>query len=334
MPGCHRRLPPDVRLHGGEQGGVRGLPGDRPGGGGTLDRRGLSGRPRARSRHRHPSRDRGRASPAGPRPDRPADHGGSGQHQVPRQGRERRRQARRAPRGPGGRGARLPASARGRAALGRGAGDGSEVARARPRDRGPGGAAGRGGPGLDPGPRGRAPPSRPRQQPGSAPGARPPATTLDGRTARAGPRLAVRAGPRHGPGRPGGPPNAPDADRPPCLPHRDSAPALRRLLASHAVPHDALRDRGDACDPGHRPWPARDSDAHDRAPRDHSGRRRARQPRRGAARSSWCFPFERVRRSALDAALDDIRDRYGSDAVTRAVLLGRDQGVAVPLLPD
>ena len=30
----------------------------------------------------------------------------------------------------------------------------------------------------------------------------------------------------------------------------------------------------------------------------------------------------------------DIRDRYGSDAVTRAVLLGRDPGVAVPLLPD
>jgi DNA polymerase-4 len=38
--------------------------------------------------------------------------------------------------------------------------------------------------------------------------------------------------------------------------------------------------------------------------------------------------------SALDTALDDIRDRYGSTAVTRAVLLGRDQGVAVPLLPD
>ena len=36
----------------------------------------------------------------------------------------------------------------------------------------------------------------------------------------------------------------------------------------------------------------------------------------------------------LDAALDDIRDRYGSNAITRAVLLGRDQGPAVPLLPD
>jgi DNA polymerase IV len=46
------------------------------------------------------------------------------------------------------------------------------------------------------------------------------------------------------------------------------------------------------------------------------------------------LPFERVRPSALDTALDDIRDRYGSAAVTRAVLLGRDQRVAVPLLPD
>ena len=36
----------------------------------------------------------------------------------------------------------------------------------------------------------------------------------------------------------------------------------------------------------------------------------------------------------LDAALDDIRERFGSAAVTRAVLLGRDQGITVPLLPD
>jgi DNA polymerase IV len=37
---------------------------------------------------------------------------------------------------------------------------------------------------------------------------------------------------------------------------------------------------------------------------------------------------------ALDAALDEIRDRFGPNAVTRAVLLGRDQGLVVPLLPD
>jgi DNA polymerase IV len=38
--------------------------------------------------------------------------------------------------------------------------------------------------------------------------------------------------------------------------------------------------------------------------------------------------------SALDAALDDVRDRFGSAAITRAVLVGRDSGVSVPLLPD
>jgi DNA polymerase-4 len=37
---------------------------------------------------------------------------------------------------------------------------------------------------------------------------------------------------------------------------------------------------------------------------------------------------------ALDATLDDVRDRFGSAAITRAVLLGRDQGLSVPLLPD
>jgi DNA polymerase IV len=37
---------------------------------------------------------------------------------------------------------------------------------------------------------------------------------------------------------------------------------------------------------------------------------------------------------ALDAALDEVRDRYGSKAITRAVLVGRDQGISMPLLPD
>jgi DNA polymerase IV len=37
---------------------------------------------------------------------------------------------------------------------------------------------------------------------------------------------------------------------------------------------------------------------------------------------------------ALDAALDEVRDRYGSAAVTRGVLVGRDPGIAMPLLPD
>jgi DNA polymerase-4 len=40
------------------------------------------------------------------------------------------------------------------------------------------------------------------------------------------------------------------------------------------------------------------------------------------------------RPDALDAALDQVRDRYGYAAVTRAVLVGRDPGIAMPLLPD
>ncbi|HEX4246851.1 MAG TPA: DNA polymerase IV [Pseudonocardia sp.] len=37
---------------------------------------------------------------------------------------------------------------------------------------------------------------------------------------------------------------------------------------------------------------------------------------------------------ALDTALDLVRDRFGSAAVTRGVLLGRDQGLEMPRLPD
>ncbi len=46
------------------------------------------------------------------------------------------------------------------------------------------------------------------------------------------------------------------------------------------------------------------------------------------------LPFERDRAAALDAALDDIRERFGSDSVVRAILLGRDPGISAPLLPD
>jgi DNA polymerase-4 len=46
------------------------------------------------------------------------------------------------------------------------------------------------------------------------------------------------------------------------------------------------------------------------------------------------LPFDRHSGGALDAVLDDVRERFGSDALTRAVLLGRNQGLSVPLLPD
>ena len=46
------------------------------------------------------------------------------------------------------------------------------------------------------------------------------------------------------------------------------------------------------------------------------------------------LPFERRPPGALDAALDEVRERYGAAAITRAALVGRDRGIEVPLLPD
>jgi DNA polymerase-4 len=46
------------------------------------------------------------------------------------------------------------------------------------------------------------------------------------------------------------------------------------------------------------------------------------------------LPFDRTGGGALDDVLDGVRTRFGQDAITRAVQLGREQGVAVPVLPD
>ena len=46
------------------------------------------------------------------------------------------------------------------------------------------------------------------------------------------------------------------------------------------------------------------------------------------------LPFPPDDGRALDTAVDQVRDRFGSAAITRAVLLGRDQGPPMPLLPD
>jgi DNA polymerase-4 len=46
------------------------------------------------------------------------------------------------------------------------------------------------------------------------------------------------------------------------------------------------------------------------------------------------LPFAPDDVDALDAALDEVRERYGANAITRGVLLGRDQGLTMPLLPD
>jgi DNA polymerase-4 len=46
------------------------------------------------------------------------------------------------------------------------------------------------------------------------------------------------------------------------------------------------------------------------------------------------LPFDRSLAAAVDTTLDQVRDRFGLSAITRAVLLGRDQDLSVPLLPD
>ncbi|MDQ4068874.1 MAG: DNA polymerase IV [Actinomycetota bacterium] len=46
------------------------------------------------------------------------------------------------------------------------------------------------------------------------------------------------------------------------------------------------------------------------------------------------LPFDRAAGGSLDVALDAVRQRFGPEAVTRAVLLGRHTGLSVPLLPD
>jgi len=46
------------------------------------------------------------------------------------------------------------------------------------------------------------------------------------------------------------------------------------------------------------------------------------------------LPFDRRSSDALDAAIDEVRDRFGETAISRAVLLGRHRGLSMPLLPD
>jgi DNA polymerase-4 len=44
------------------------------------------------------------------------------------------------------------------------------------------------------------------------------------------------------------------------------------------------------------------------------------------------LPFDRT--ATLDSTLDELRERFGSGAIARGALIGRDQGPWVPLLPD
>ncbi len=46
------------------------------------------------------------------------------------------------------------------------------------------------------------------------------------------------------------------------------------------------------------------------------------------------LPFDEQSGAELDTAVDAVRDRFGSSSVTRAALLGRQPGPAMPMLPD
>jgi len=46
------------------------------------------------------------------------------------------------------------------------------------------------------------------------------------------------------------------------------------------------------------------------------------------------LPFDGRGGLALDLAVDEIRNRYGSASIVRAILLGRSSGLTIPLLPD
>ena len=65
----------------------------------------------------------------------------------------------------------------------------------------------------------------------------------------------------------------------------------------------------------------------------HADRHQLHQPPDDGA-IQLALPFDGWHGSSIDATLDTVRDRFGSTAITRGVLLGRREGLRVPLLPD
>ena len=69
------------------------------------------------------------------------------------------------------------------------------------------------------------------------------------------------------------------------------------------------------------------------APGPHADRHRRRPTsRRGAVQLA--LPLDGPDRPAIDAVVDGIRARFGTEAITRGVLVGRDPGLTMPVLPD
>ncbi|MET7281996.1 DNA polymerase IV [Kribbella sp. NPDC005582] len=52
------------------------------------------------------------------------------------------------------------------------------------------------------------------------------------------------------------------------------------------------------------------------------------------AAQQLALPFDKAANDELDTTLDQVKDKFGANAITRGVLLGRDQGFTMPMLPD
>ena len=189
-------------------------------------------------------------------------------------------------------------------------------------------------PGADPRARGRPAPPRAGAQPRPAPGGGRPPATLDRHPAGARAAAALAGDARDRParaGRPAGPtaarraPRLPDgvlrlrfddfarATRSHTLPEATGETAtlldVARILLTEALP--LIRERGITLLGLTFTNLSRDDAVQLALPLD------------GVASSS-----------AIDETLDRLHDRFGSSAVKRGVLLGRSEGLRVPLLPD
>ena len=300
---------------------------------GDLDRRGLPRRPRDGAERGLASGDRGAPAAGGARAGRPVDHGRGRADEVPRQGRERCREARRASRRAAGRRARLPPSARGGAALGGRSGHGRQAP----------------WPGYHDGWRSRSNPKRPSwrcwgpRRDGTS--THWPTTSTRGRC-NGGTGVARSARSAPGVGRPASHESV-DADVVALVDR-----VTRRLRAARRVGRTVvLRLRfGDftRATRSHTLPQATASTAEILAvARALLAASLPELERRGltlvgisvanledASAVQLVLPFDRVDREALDAALDEVRDRFGSTAITRGVLVGRNPGITMPLLPD
>ena len=118
------------------------------------------------------------------------------------------------------------------------------------------------------------------------------------------------------------------------LPHGRAPPALPRLHACDPLARRCPRQPRERSRSSRRrggcSW-RRSRSSTPRGSRSSASRSRTSRTRTGV---QLALPFDPLHDAALDAALDEVRERYGSAAVTRGVLVGRDPGVVMPLLPD